>query len=75
MQQHGEHNEMEETTTQVPPITLSVDEQRAMLDFAERYRSISPERAEELAEFVTEERGQKAVQKVLSYAGWIAKGR
>ncbi len=60
---------------QVLPVALSVDEQRALLDFAERSPAISPARVEELAEYITEERGREAVEKVLGYAGWIAKGR
>jgi hypothetical protein len=56
-------------------VALSVEEQRALLDFAERSHAIAPARVEELAEFITEEQGPQAVNKVLGYAGWIAKGR
>jgi hypothetical protein len=70
-----ERKESIQADARVIPVTLSVDEQRALLDFAERHQNISPGRSEELAEFITEERGPQAVEKVLSYAGWIAKGK
>jgi uncharacterized RDD family membrane protein YckC len=60
---------------QALPVALSVDEQRALIDFAERRSTIAPERVQELAEFITEERGPQAVETVLSYASWIARGR
>ncbi len=71
----SEPSELVQVKARALPVALSVDEQRALLDFAERSPAIAPERVEELAEFITEERGPQAVEKVLSYAGWIAKGR
>ena len=57
------------------PVPLSVDEQRALLDFAERSASIAPARVAELAEMITDERGESAVRTVLGYASWLARGR
>jgi uncharacterized RDD family membrane protein YckC len=57
------------------PVPLAVDEQRALLDFAERSSKLAPGRVEELAEIITEERGHAAVQTVLGYARWLGRGR
>jgi uncharacterized RDD family membrane protein YckC len=70
-----ESSELVQAEPRVLPVALTVDEQRALLDFAERSPSIAPARVEELAELIAEERGPAAVDKVLGYAGWIAKGR
>jgi uncharacterized RDD family membrane protein YckC len=70
-----EPGNLAEVEAQALPVALSVEEQRALLDFAERSPGIAPARVEELAEFITEEVGPPAVDKVLGYAGWIAKGR
>jgi uncharacterized RDD family membrane protein YckC len=70
-----ETGNLAQVTAQALPVALSVEEQRALLDFAERSPGIAPARVEELAEFITEEQGSHAVNKVLGYAGWIAKGR
>ncbi len=70
-----EPSSLVQAEARVLPVALSVDEQRALLDFAERSPTIAPARVEELAEYITVERGSEAVDKVLGYAGWIAKGR
>jgi uncharacterized RDD family membrane protein YckC len=58
-----------------PPVSLAVDEQRALLDFAERSTRLAPARVQELAEIITEQRGPEAVQTALGYAHWLAHGR
>jgi len=57
------------------PVPLAVDEQRALLDFAERSTTLAPGRVEELAEIIADERGAAAVQTVLGYARWLERGR
>lgn len=57
------------------PVPLAVEEQRALLDFAERSTTLAPGRVEELAEIISEERGPAAVQTVLGYAHWLGRGR
>ncbi len=57
------------------PVPLDVDEQRALLDFAERSSRIAPARVEELAEMIADEQGEAAVRTVLGYASWLARGR
>jgi uncharacterized RDD family membrane protein YckC len=57
------------------PVPLAVEEQRALLDFAERSTTLAPGRVEELAEIITDEHGPAAVQTVLGYARWLERGR
>lgn len=57
------------------PVPLAVEEQRALLDFAERSTTLAPGRVEELAEIISEARGPAAVQTVLGYAHWLGRGR
>jgi len=57
------------------PAPLAVEEQRALLDFAERSNSLAPGRVEELAGILTGEQGPEAVQTVLGYAHWLARGK
>lgn len=66
---------MIEAEARVLPVPLAVDEQRALLDFAERSTTLAPGRVAELAEIITEERGHAAVQTVLGYARWLGRGR
>jgi len=57
-----------------PPLPLSIDEQRSILDFAERSAYLSPQRQEELANYlhdVTHEKDQKAVTALFQYANWL----
>jgi len=56
------------------PVNLSIKEQRAILDFAERSELLSPERREELANIVpalTSTRDQQAVDTLYRYANWL----
>lgn len=57
------------------PVPLAVEEQRALLDFAERSGTLAPARVEELAEIISDEQGPAAVNNVLGYAHWLARGR
>lgn len=56
-----------------PPVSLSVDEQRAILDFAERSAYLSEQRQEELASYVPEltKQSAKPVQTLFQYANWL----
>jgi len=57
-----------------PPFPLSIDEQRAILDFAERSAYLSTQRQEELANHLhefTHELDQKAVRTLFQYANWL----
>ena len=59
-----------------PPFPLALDEQRALLDFAERSGSLTPERVEELAELPTPLvgtlDGPRAATRLLGMANHIA---
>jgi len=58
-----------------PPVPLSLPEQRAVLDYAERVATITPERAEELAEIATRlvgsARGAFARERLLQIANHL----
>jgi uncharacterized RDD family membrane protein YckC len=60
----------------VPPVALSLEEQRAVLDLAERSATLTQERVEELAELPTPLVGQlhgtRAAQRLLGMANHIA---
>ena len=59
---------------QRPPLPLQLDEQRAIIGFAERAPQMTPERQAELAEVlqpVTGERGNAAVAAVLGMANYL----
>ena len=56
------------------PVNLSIKEQRAILDFAERSELLSAERREELANIVpaiTSTQDQQAVTMLYRYANWL----
>jgi len=59
-----------------PPLPLSVAEQRALLDFAERVPALTEERAAELADVVPALtaglRGPDAVRRLAGYAAFYA---
>lgn len=57
-----------------PPTPLNLDEQRAILDFAERLPGWTPQRAQELAGLthpLTASTGQDAVNRLLAMANWL----
>lgn len=69
-------------TAEIPPIPppggLRLEEQLALLEFAERRERLSPERRIELAEILhglTGRAGQAGVDQLHAYAGWLTKGR
>lgn len=64
-----------EVEARVLSAPLAVEEQRALLDFAERSTTLAPGRVEELAEIISDERGAAAVHTVLGYARWLERGR
>lgn len=62
----------------MPPAGLSLAEQQALINFAERAPRISESRTVELADRLTdltEEKGTEGVEKLLGYARWLASGR
>ena len=70
--------ELPDTRTTPPPIALTVAEQRAVLGFAERHRSLTSERQQELAnhlEPVLHKRDQAAVDYLFRMASWLRGGR
>lgn len=61
-----------------PPVSLSVEELRNLIAFAERSAQLSGERRIELAdqlEALTGLRGQAAVDELYAYANWLTRGR
>lgn len=61
-----------------PPIALTLSEQRAILGFAERHKSLTPERREELANHlapVLHRQDQAAVEALYRIANWLRGGR
>lgn len=63
-----------EAPPRVPPVALDREEQRAIVDFAERHHLWSSERASELAEAsgpLVAARGDEAVRHLLEMANWL----
>lgn len=61
-------------TPVAPPLALSLEEQRAIMDFAERGRTLSPARQEELAGILGEITGTTAthgIRVLHQYANWL----
>ncbi len=56
------------------PVLLPVEDQRAILDFAERSAALSPARVQELAEILSDTQGEAAVKQVLGHARWLVSG-
>ena len=62
----------EHVAPQPPPIALEVDEQRAVISFAERAARLSPERADELAALATPLCGrERPRERLLRIAAWL----
>ena len=65
--------------TPLPPAhSLTLDEQRAFINFAERQDSLTPERQQEIANHLTpvlHEENQRAVNKILRIANWLRGAR
>jgi hypothetical protein len=66
---------IEEVPPMAPPVALSLSEQRTILDFAERCARITPERAAELAGFVSpltgHRDGTEAVRQIVAIANYL----
>lgn len=63
-----------EAAPQPPPVPLSLEEQRALVDFAERAAALTVERREEIAEIarpLTGAGGALAAQRLQAYANWL----
>ncbi|MBI2313691.1 MAG: RDD family protein [Betaproteobacteria bacterium] len=61
-----------------PPLKLALDEQRAVVNFAERSESLTWQRAEELAgilELLTGTEGDAGVRRLHQYANWLQGNR
>ncbi|MGD8568384.1 MAG: RDD family protein [Gammaproteobacteria bacterium] len=57
-----------------PPLALSITEQRAVMDFAERSHLLSSERQQELANILSDilgHQGEAAIQTLYQYANWL----
>lgn len=70
--------ELPETDPRPLPIPLSVEDQRTLLDFAERTRVLSQGRVIELADLmegITGRTGEEARDLLLAYASWVARGK
>ena len=60
------------------PLPLSLTEQRAVLDFAERHQDLSASRQSELADYLqeyTQKSGDDSVKALHGYANWLMKGQ
>jgi len=58
----------------MPRWSLKTDEQLAMMDFAERLKSLTPQRQNELSEILfdlTNKKGDAATTEIIQYANWI----
>lgn len=59
---------------EAPPVPLAVDEQQALLSFAERVRRLNPDRARELTDLLaplTGTTGHDGFERVMAWARWI----
>jgi hypothetical protein len=65
-----------QTLPVAPPVALNLEEQRAVLDLAERSATLTPERLEELAELPTPLigalHGERAAARLLGMANYLA---
>ena len=70
-------NTLPDTAPVIPEFVLLPDEQLAILSFAERAKSLTPERSAELAEILSDPlgvKGESAVSRLYGYANWMQKG-
>jgi uncharacterized RDD family membrane protein YckC len=70
------HGHIPETAVVAPPVSLNLEEQRAVIDLAERSATLTRERLEELAELPTPLvgtlEGERAAQRLLGMANYLA---
>ena len=67
--------ELPDTEPVTPPVNLTIDEQKAIIAFAENSKILSDARKKELAEIINcvhEEKHDKAVEAVISYASALS---
>ncbi|MEH6578175.1 MAG: RDD family protein [Amphritea sp.] len=73
-----ERGELPEAVSKRPPVDLTVDEQRVLIQFAERSQQLTSERQIELASQIQDITGKKAhagVKEIWSFANWLTRGR
>lgn len=69
-----QETEIPREAPRMPPMPLTADEQRAVIQFAERLPMLTPERGNELAnilEDVTKQADEQAVKRIVQYANWM----
>ena len=66
--------ELPDVEPEAPPVALRPEEQKTLIDFAERLSRITPERADELARAAGPlvEDAEDPARKLMAYAGWVA---
>jgi hypothetical protein len=70
-----QRGELPDAAAEPPPAELTVDDQRILLEFAERSNLLSRDRGIELADILaklTGKTGQQAVKTLYAYANWLS---
>lgn len=70
-----QRGELPDAAAEPPPAELTVDDQRTLLEFAERSNLLSRDRGIELADILaklTGKTGQQAVKTLYAYANWLS---
>ncbi len=76
--QSDEPFSLPQASPQTPPLPLDLEEQMAIVGFAERHQQLSDERQQELAEIlqaITQRRGQEAVTYLRGIGAWLLGAR
>ena len=74
-EQPPQRGELPEAAAEAPPLDLTVDDQRTLLEFAERSSLLSRDRGIELADILaklTGKTGPQAVKTLYAYANWLS---
>ncbi len=74
-EQPPQRGELPEAAAEAPPLDLTVDDQRTLLEFAERSSLLSRDRGIELADILaklTGKTGPQAVKALFAYANWLS---
>ncbi len=74
-EQPPQRGELPEAAAEAPPLDLTVDDQRTLLEFAERSSLLSRDRGVELADILsklTGKTGPQAVKSLYAYANWLS---
>ncbi len=72
------HADIQSATPEPPPQLLTLEEQRAFINFAERQHELTPERQQEIANNIApllKEENQAAVNKIIGIANWLKGAR